>query len=137
MQQLLHNQCKYMGSAHVVQMILIPLYHCCNGLAPCMGAACQRAELRECSRRGAHQYAHMLCSCQAYKDSNLLLQHQAEHGEPGEDSGREDGVYLFRPHTQYVSGLRHAPLPLLCLPAQPCPAQPHAYVHACIPAHTC
>ena len=25
-----------------------------------------------------------------------------------EDSGVEDGVYLFRPHTSYVSGLRCA-----------------------------
>ena len=26
-----------------------------------------------------------------------------------EDFGAEDGVYLFRPHSQYVSGLRWAP----------------------------
>lgn len=27
-----------------------------------------------------------------------------------EDSGAEDGVYLFRPHTSYISGLRWLPL---------------------------
>ena len=30
----------------------------------------------------------------------------AGEGDDVEDSGAEDGVYLFRPHTQYISGLR-------------------------------
>ena len=30
----------------------------------------------------------------------------AQEGDDVEDSGAEDGVYLFRPHTSYISGLR-------------------------------
>ena len=30
----------------------------------------------------------------------------AQEGDDVEDSGAEDGIYLFRPHTSYISGLR-------------------------------
>lgn len=33
----------------------------------------------------------------------------AEEDDDVEESGSEDGVYLFRPHTSYISGLRQAP----------------------------
>lgn len=32
-----------------------------------------------------------------------------EGGQDVEDAGAEDGVYLFKPHSSYVSGLRCAP----------------------------
>ena len=38
-------------------------------------------------------------------DQALCMQAAAE-GDDVEDSGAEDGVYLFRPHTSYISGLR-------------------------------
>ena len=49
-------------------------------------------------------------------DLALSMQAAAE-GDDVEDSGAEDGVYLFRPHTSYISGLKvsYSVLPAICL----------------------
>lgn len=38
----------------------------------------------------------------------IYVKQAAEEGEDVEESGAEDGVYLFRPHQSYISGLRSA-----------------------------